>query len=220
MREAFPGWDIEFRNVSRSERLERPFRITFPPLKEGEEAGGGKGKRKAGEAADGEAGANGGAGAAPRRLVVESYTPRDPGPYPEDLPPQNSVRFTPVQTQAIMSGVQPGLTMVVGPPGAQGEGGHGGQAGWLRVCCAWCQLPRRCYYLCLPQQPLQCVRLCLGTRSAPGRQAHAAAAPPAPAPALPPQARARRTLRCRSCTSCTTTAPASARWWSPTPTRP
>ncbi len=114
VREAFPGWELEFRNGSRSEALERPFRITFPPLKE-EEAEGAKGKRKAGEAADGEAA---GAAAAPRKLVVESYTPRDPGPYPEDLPPQNRVRFTPVQTQAIMSGVQPGLTMVVGPPGA------------------------------------------------------------------------------------------------------
>ncbi len=115
MREAFPGWEIEFRNGSRSPNLERPFRITFPPLKEEAEQGGkgGKGgKRKAGE---GEAG--GADEAAGRRLVVESYTPVDPGPYPQDLPPQNRVRFTPVQTQAVMSGVQPGLTMVVGPPG-------------------------------------------------------------------------------------------------------
>jgi intron-binding protein aquarius len=110
VREAFPDWQVEFVNGSRSPQLERPFRITFPPLKE--EAPSGKaGKRKAGEAADG-----GGAGGE-RRLVVESYTPVDPGPYPQDLPPQNAVRFTPVQTQAIMSGVQPGLTMVVGPPG-------------------------------------------------------------------------------------------------------
>ena len=38
MREAFPGWEIEFKNGSRSEQLERPFRITFPPLKQAEEA--------------------------------------------------------------------------------------------------------------------------------------------------------------------------------------
>ncbi|CAI0461792.1 unnamed protein product [Linum tenue] len=51
------------------------------------------------------------------RLTVETYIPTDPGPYPQDQPKQNSVRFTPTQVEAIISGVQPGLTMVVGPPG-------------------------------------------------------------------------------------------------------
>ncbi|KAL1367940.1 hypothetical protein AAHE18_02G085100 [Arachis hypogaea] len=51
------------------------------------------------------------------RLIVETYTPPDPGPYPQDQPKQNSVRFTPTQVEAIISGIQPGLTMVVGPPG-------------------------------------------------------------------------------------------------------
>ncbi|KAD7116894.1 hypothetical protein R6Q59_006423 [Mikania micrantha] len=50
-------------------------------------------------------------------LNVEAYMPPDPGPYPQDQPKQNSVRFTPIQVGAIVSGVQPGLTMVVGPPG-------------------------------------------------------------------------------------------------------
>ncbi|KAL1559561.1 RNA helicase aquarius [Salvia divinorum] len=50
-------------------------------------------------------------------LVVESYVPPNPGPYPHDQPKQNSVRFTPTQVGAIISGIQPGLTMVVGPPG-------------------------------------------------------------------------------------------------------
>ncbi|XP_061365445.1 uncharacterized protein LOC133308765 [Gastrolobium bilobum] len=50
-------------------------------------------------------------------LIIEAYTPPDPGPYPQDQPKQNSVRFTPTQVEAIISGVQPGLTMVVGPPG-------------------------------------------------------------------------------------------------------
>jgi intron-binding protein aquarius len=117
VREAFPGYEVEFKNSSRSSQLERPFRITFPPLKEQEAAAGGKAaKRKAAEAAGGDDTAAE-AAAPERKLLVESYTPVDPGPYPQDLPPQNTVRFTPVQTQAIMSGVQPGLTMVVGPPG-------------------------------------------------------------------------------------------------------
>ncbi|KAL3537649.1 hypothetical protein ACH5RR_001015 [Cinchona calisaya] len=51
------------------------------------------------------------------RLVVEAYIPPDHGPYPQDQPKQNSVRFTPTQVGAIISGIQPGLTMVVGPPG-------------------------------------------------------------------------------------------------------
>ncbi|KAJ6414434.1 hypothetical protein OIU84_003434 [Salix udensis] len=50
-------------------------------------------------------------------LIVEAYIPPDPGPYPQDQPNQNSVRFTSTQIGAIMSGIQPGLTMVVGPPG-------------------------------------------------------------------------------------------------------
>ncbi|KAL6954955.1 hypothetical protein U1Q18_044167 [Sarracenia purpurea var. burkii] len=51
------------------------------------------------------------------QLLVETYVPPDPGPYPQDQPKQNSVRFTPTQIGAIISGIQPGLTMVVGPPG-------------------------------------------------------------------------------------------------------
>ena len=31
------------------------------------------------------------------KLIVEAYTPPDPGPYPQDQPRQNSVRFTPIQ---------------------------------------------------------------------------------------------------------------------------
>ncbi|KAH7656226.1 CWF11 family protein [Dioscorea alata] len=56
-------------------------------------------------------------GAEKEKLIVEPYIPADPGPYPQDQPKQNSVRFTPTQIGAIISGIQPGLTMVVGPPG-------------------------------------------------------------------------------------------------------
>ncbi|CAN6561850.1 unnamed protein product [Malus baccata var. baccata] len=51
------------------------------------------------------------------KIVVEAYTPPDPGPYPQDQPRKNTVKFTPTQVGAIISGIQPGLTMVVGPPG-------------------------------------------------------------------------------------------------------
>lgn len=39
------------------------------------------------------------------------------GPYAQTIPKTNSVRFTPAQVEAITSGLQAGLTMVVGPPG-------------------------------------------------------------------------------------------------------
>lgn len=34
------------------------------------------------------------------KLTVEAYIPADPGPYPQDQPKQNSVRFTPTQVSA------------------------------------------------------------------------------------------------------------------------
>ncbi|KAI5868158.1 P-loop containing nucleoside triphosphate hydrolase protein [Durotheca rogersii] len=48
---------------------------------------------------------------------VSTYKPPSTGPYPIDAPKLNSVRFTPAQIDAIISGTQPGLTVIVGPPG-------------------------------------------------------------------------------------------------------
>ena len=131
LRESFPGYKVEFVNKSRSEALQPPFRIAFPPSQQAAAASAApaaKGKRKAAEAASEQQPRQQEQAAAAEAptLVVESYTPTDPGPYPQDQPPQNAVRFTPVQTQAVLSGVQPGLTMVVGPPGEGGEGRGGG----------------------------------------------------------------------------------------------
>ncbi|KNC74162.1 hypothetical protein SARC_13283, partial [Sphaeroforma arctica JP610] len=39
------------------------------------------------------------------------------GPYPSERPRGNTIYFTPVQTEAIVSAMHHGLTMVVGPPG-------------------------------------------------------------------------------------------------------
>jgi intron-binding protein aquarius len=50
-------------------------------------------------------------------LKVSTYKPPNNGPYPFDAPKQNSVRFTSAQIEAVMSGSQPGLTVIVGPPG-------------------------------------------------------------------------------------------------------
>ncbi|XP_017062116.1 RNA helicase aquarius isoform X1 [Drosophila ficusphila] len=53
----------------------------------------------------------------PKSIVVQPYKYEERGPYPSDKPKQNSIRFTPTQVEAIRAGMQPGLTLVVGPPG-------------------------------------------------------------------------------------------------------
>lgn len=50
-------------------------------------------------------------------IKVSTYRPPNSGPYPGDSPKKNQIRFTPVQAEAIQSGTQPGLTVIVGPPG-------------------------------------------------------------------------------------------------------
>ncbi|KAI9715179.1 MAG: hypothetical protein M1812_006158 [Candelaria pacifica] len=50
-------------------------------------------------------------------VKVSTYKPLNNGPYPADAPKQNQVPFTPAQVEAIVSGTQPGLTVIVGPPG-------------------------------------------------------------------------------------------------------
>ena len=55
--------------------------------------------------------------AAAETFQVSTYKPANTGPYPTDAPKLNTVRFTPAQIEAITSGTQPGLTVIVGPPG-------------------------------------------------------------------------------------------------------
>jgi intron-binding protein aquarius len=50
-------------------------------------------------------------------VKVSTYKPANTGPYPTDAPKLNIVRFTPTQIEAINSGTQPGLSVIVGPPG-------------------------------------------------------------------------------------------------------
>jgi len=50
-------------------------------------------------------------------VKVSTYTPPNTGPYPADAPRTNAIRFTAAQIEAITSGTQPGLTLIVGPPG-------------------------------------------------------------------------------------------------------
>ncbi|KAK5201020.1 hypothetical protein LTR16_004117, partial [Cryomyces antarcticus] len=50
-------------------------------------------------------------------VKISTYKPLNTGPYPADVPKLNTVRFTPAQVEAINSGTQPGLTVILGPPG-------------------------------------------------------------------------------------------------------
>ncbi|KAJ3149275.1 hypothetical protein HDU86_006998 [Geranomyces michiganensis] len=50
-------------------------------------------------------------------IVVRTYKTENVGPYAEDIPKKNTVRFTPTQVEAIHAGTSLGLTLVVGPPG-------------------------------------------------------------------------------------------------------
>ncbi|OBT64896.1 hypothetical protein VE03_06453 [Pseudogymnoascus sp. 23342-1-I1] len=57
------------------------------------------------------------ANVAPPVVEVSTYKPPNTGPYPMDEVKLNHVRFTPAQVDAIISGTQPGLTVIIGPPG-------------------------------------------------------------------------------------------------------
>eukprot|EP00927_Polykrikos_kofoidii_P015303 TRINITY_DN16783_c2_g1_i1.p1 TRINITY_DN16783_c2_g1~~TRINITY_DN16783_c2_g1_i1.p1 ORF type:complete len:1868 (+),score=425.70 TRINITY_DN16783_c2_g1_i1:78-5681(+) len=88
--ESFP----EAEDIEIPEDLVRPFRLRF---------------EKCGAAEPGKR--------APEMVVASAYTLPNMGPYPDCKPRENKIRFTPMQVEAIRSGVNPGLTMVVGPPG-------------------------------------------------------------------------------------------------------
>ncbi|KAL8542173.1 hypothetical protein ACS0TY_003147 [Phlomoides rotata] len=117
VKDSFPNYKVCFINSDGTDNLNPcpPFRIKFPTTLEGKlfTLPGNETAKKSLEASSGKDGDH----SDKVELLVEAYIPPDPGPYPQDQPKQNSVRFTPTQVGAIISGIQPGLTMVVGPPG-------------------------------------------------------------------------------------------------------
>ncbi|XP_069675214.1 RNA helicase aquarius [Periplaneta americana] len=50
-------------------------------------------------------------------IIVEPHVIPSRGPYLFNEPKRNTIPFTPTQVEAIRAGMQPGLTLVVGPPG-------------------------------------------------------------------------------------------------------
>ena len=116
LRDSFPSCDVHFLTAEGDEDTASipPFQVTLPKISTGTDV-----KLKSGKRKDVDGDATSTVDSAPDRgqVVVRTYVPPDPGPYPQDQPKQNSVKFTTVQVNAIISGVQPGLTMIVGPPG-------------------------------------------------------------------------------------------------------
>ncbi|KAF5733623.1 intron-binding protein aquarius [Tripterygium wilfordii] len=116
LKECFPGFQVSFINKDGSENLhpKSPFRIKVPKELKGDMHAVPGNKISSVDSTNNDMTD---ADFHKEKLIVEAYIPPDPGPYPQDQPKQNSVRYTPTQIGAIISGIQPGLTMVVGPPG-------------------------------------------------------------------------------------------------------
>ncbi|XP_060536471.1 RNA helicase aquarius isoform X2 [Cylas formicarius] len=92
LRSCFPEYQIKFKTDDPN-KLVRPFKLTFENLaKDNEEH-----KDKV--------------------IVVEPHVVPKRGPYLFNEPKKNAIPFTSTQVEAIKSGMQPGLTLVVGPPG-------------------------------------------------------------------------------------------------------
>ncbi|XP_054758837.2 RNA helicase aquarius-like [Lytechinus pictus] len=86
-------------------KLVPPFRITFPEAEKGGSTGK---KRKVDDTTP---------MIAKKEIIVEPHIIPNRGPYPYNQPKKNAIQFTPTQIEAVRAGMQPGLTMVVGPPG-------------------------------------------------------------------------------------------------------
>ena len=96
LKESFPNDRIDVK-VKDEALLVPPFRLTFNRVTSKKE------KKEMDDSA--------------ATILVEPHTIPNRGPYPFNEPKKNAVRFTPTQIEAIRAGMQPGLTMVVGPPG-------------------------------------------------------------------------------------------------------
>merc|ERR1719508_301888 len=105
LRSSFPGYEVRVDGEAASlppSQLLPPFRISFEDIK----------ARNLKREQPGDDSAQ-----IPRVLTVEPVKVENRGPYPKNVPKTNMVKFTPTQVEAIRSGTNPGLTMVVGPPG-------------------------------------------------------------------------------------------------------
>jgi intron-binding protein aquarius len=101
--DSFPGHAVRFQPAPGADKPAPPFRLTFPDTPPPPPPGAVVTGETAAAAATGGSAAEQGS-EQQHELLVQSYVPANPGPYPQNLPPTNRVRFTPVQVEAITSG--------------------------------------------------------------------------------------------------------------------
>ncbi|XP_063231396.1 RNA helicase aquarius [Bacillus rossius redtenbacheri] len=99
LRASFPEHAIKV-NTNDPRKLVPPFRLTFEEVKS---------KKRGADSPDGKI--------LQKVIVVEPHIIPSRGPYLFNEPKKNAIPFTPTQVEAIRAGMQPGLTLVVGPPG-------------------------------------------------------------------------------------------------------
>ncbi|KAG6449940.1 RNA helicase aquarius isoform X1 [Manduca sexta] len=100
LRNSFPGHEIKVQTDD-PRKLIRPFKLTFENVAR---------KQQQDENATEEDKQR-------KVIIVEPHVMPKRGPYLYNEPKKNTILFTPTQVEAIRSGMQPGLTLVVGPPG-------------------------------------------------------------------------------------------------------
>ncbi|XP_071509741.1 RNA helicase aquarius-like [Diadema antillarum] len=103
LRASFPDHSVKMVTDDPT-KLVPPFRITFPESQQHQSSG----KKRKHESS---------LPPAAKEIIVEPHIIPNRGPYPYNQPKKNAIKFTPTQVEAIRAGMQPGLTMVVGPPG-------------------------------------------------------------------------------------------------------
>lgn len=102
LKKSFPGYEIKMKNDENL--MKPPFKLEFEDVP--------KEKENYGKSDE-----NGITENLSKSIMVESYEIPSRGPYIFNTPKKNSIHFTPTQIEAIRAGMQPGLTLVVGPPG-------------------------------------------------------------------------------------------------------
>lgn len=115
LRDSFPQYEIKVKTDD-PRKLVPPFRLTFEDVLE---------KQEKMATSDGEdekqmktvKNATDGDGKKKKAIIVEPHVIPSRGPYLFNEPKKNTILFTQTQVEAIRAGMQPGLTLVVGPPG-------------------------------------------------------------------------------------------------------
>ncbi|KAG0422808.1 hypothetical protein HPB47_001399 [Ixodes persulcatus] len=95
-------------DVDDPRKLEPPFKVTFCDVKQQQVAAKSKKPKDKPEAEETRG---------KEKILVTPHVAKSRGPYPSERAKKNAVPFTPTQVEAIRAGMQPGLTIIVGPPG-------------------------------------------------------------------------------------------------------